>query len=342
MIRKWRAGEALRKRLNSGHLLILLSASLILVLLFRFSGRTDVTFVEMQRRCPVLGTFATYIVIAEEESAGRILSSMDSLARHLDNELGVQGSGELSNLNMRGYALIPELSSDMRILLEESFFISSVTDSLFDPAMGVLVNTWGFPLDPHLPGSSEIDSALAMSGLKNIRICGDTLFLENGALLDFGAVAKGYTADRIYHHAREHGAAAALVEIGGEIRCGTDSSTGRLWRIAIRDPRGDEIYEVLELENGAVATSGDYESYFFDNGVRLCHILDPRTGFPETGVASATVVCSDAASGDALATALSVGGTDIAEALPDSLFRLIIVMSENEAGDIVDWRRGEL
>ncbi|MCD4702372.1 MAG: FAD:protein FMN transferase, partial [Candidatus Aegiribacteria sp.] len=297
---------------------------------------------EMKNRTPVLGTFATYIVIAESENAGLILSSMDSLARYLDNELGVFGNGELSDLNMRGYALIPELSPDLLNLLEKSLFISSITDSLFDPAMGVLVNTWGFPHAPHLPDSADIDSALALSGLSNLRISGDTLLLCNGTLLDFGAIAKGYTADRIYTLAREMGAGAALVEIGGEIRCGGDPETGRLWKLAVRNPRGENIMEMIEIENGAVATSGDYESYFYENGIRFCHILDPRTGYPESGVASVTVVCENAAFSDALATAVSVGGTETAENIPDSLFSLIIVVMEDENGEVTEWRRGSI
>ncbi len=334
--------KPVRKKINSGYLLIILLGSLATAVLIRVFVAGSDKFLEMKNRTPVLGTFATYIVIAEKDTAGLILSSMDSLARYLDNELGVYGNGELSDLNMRGYALIPELSSDLKYLLEKSLFISSITDSLFDPAMGVLVNTWGFPSDPHLPDSADIDIALSASGLSNVRISGDTLLLSSGTLLDFGAIAKGYTADRIYNHAREMGARAALVEIGGEIRCGGDPETDRLWKLAVRNPRGDNIMEMIEIDNGAVATSGDYESYFFDNGIRFCHILDPRTGYPESGVASVTVICGNAALGDALATAVSVGGKDTAENIPDSLFSLIIVVMEDENGEITEWRRGSI
>ncbi len=331
-----------RKKLNSGLLLVILIGSLAAALLVRVFRCDTIELLEMKNRTPVLGTFATYIVIAESETAGVILASMDSLAGYLDNELGVLGSGELSDLNMRGYALLPELSSDLIYLLENSMFIASITDSLFDPAMGVLVNTWGFPSDPHLPDSADINRALASSGLRNVRISGDTLLLSSGTLLDFGAIAKGYTADRIYTLAREMGAGAALVEIGGEIRCGGDPETARLWRLAVRNPRGDNIMEMIEIENGAVATSGDYENYFFSNGTRYCHILDPRTGYPEFGTASVTVICGNAAIGDALATAISVGGIDIAADVPDSLFSLIIVVLEDENGEVTEWRRGSL
>ncbi len=334
--------KPVRKIINSGFLLALLLGSLASAVLVRVLITGSDKLLEMKNRTPVLGTFATYIVIAESETAGLILSSMDSLARYLDNELGVYGNGELSDLNIRGYALIPELSSDLQYLLNNSLFISSITDSLFDPAMGVLVNTWGFPADPHLPDSADIDSALAVSGLSNVLISGDTLLLCRGTLLDFGAIAKGYIADRIYNHSRSLGARAALVEIGGEIRCGGDPQTDRLWRVAVRNPRGENIMEVMEIDSGAVTTSGDYESYFYDSGIRYCHILDPRTGYPESGVASVTVVSSTAAIGDALATAVSVGGIDTAESIPDSLFSLIIVVTEDDNGEMTEWRRSSI
>lgn len=328
-----------RKRVGPGTLILILALSLLAALAARYLNSSDSSaLVEVKSRSPVLGTFATFIVISDSSSAGVILSSMDSLARHLDDQLGVLGSGELSALNASGRAVIPELSADMRNLLDISLMVSSVTDSLFDPAMGALVATWGFPEAPAFPESTAVDSALALSGLSMLHIDGDTLEMAPGVLLDFGAVAKGYAVDRIYLHARETGAVAALVEIGGEIRCGGDPSVGRTWRLAIRDPRGEGILETMELDSCAMATSGDYESWFTHGNRRYCHILDPRTGYPETGIASVTVVSREASVGDALATAIAVGGVPLAERVPDSLFRTIIVVAEDEGGVTSEWR----
>jgi thiamine biosynthesis lipoprotein len=168
---------------------------------------------------------------------------------------------------------------------------------------------------------------------------GDSLLLVRGVILDLGAVAKGYVCDRIYSRARELGARAVLVEIGGEIRCGGDPEAGRTWRLAIRDPRGEGTMETMEMDSGAMATSGDYESYFRQDGSRYCHILDPRTGYPETGIASVTVVSGRASVADALATAIAVGGIPAAESVPDSLFTLIIVITEDGNGSTEQWRR---
>jgi thiamine biosynthesis lipoprotein len=319
-------------------LLLLLSLlAAVSIRLSTFDGPP--TLSEFRKRTPVLGTFATYIVVTDSGSAQRILSSMDSLAGFLDNELGVFGSGELSLLNSSGKAALSGLSADMKCLIETSFLVSGVTDSLFDPAMGVLVSVWGFPDSPRLPDTAEIEAAMAVSGLRHLRMEQDTLYLDPGTLLDLGAVAKGYVCDRIYSHARGLGAASVLVEIGGEIRCGGDADPGRTWRLAVRDPRGEGTLETLEMDSGAVATSGDYESFFCIGGRRYSHILDPRTGYPETGTASVTVVSNRASVADALATALSVGGVPAAEKVPDSLFSLMIVISEDENGATFEWRR---
>lgn len=331
------------RKLTSYALTIILLFTLLIAVLIRvFAAQKQPELVEQRRRSPVLGTFATYAVIAQEESAAFILSEMDSLARHLDFELGVFSEGSVSSLNSRGFACISEMSIDLRNLLEASLLIASLTDSLFDPSIGALVNVWGFPHDPHLPDSLSIQNALSISGLENLNISTDTIRLNPGTLLDFGAIAKGYTADRVFDLALELGARAVLVEIGGEIRCGGDPETGRIWRLAVRNPRLDEIQEMIMLENGAVATSGDYESFIYEDGDRFCHIIDPRTGYPETGVASVTVVADRAVIADALATAIAVGGTGIASSVPDSLFRLIIVVMEDEAGNLTEWRRGEV
>ena len=331
------------RKLSSYVLMVILLLTVLTAVLVRavFTQKQP-ELVEIRRRTPVLGTYATYAVIAQEESAPSILGAMDSLARHLDFELGVFSQGEVSILNSFGYACTSEMSIDLQYLLEVSFLIASVTDSLFDPSIGALVNVWGFPHDPHIPDSISIENALSISGLENLIISDDTIRLNSGTLLDFGAIAKGYTADRVFDPAVELGAYAVLVEIGGEVRCGGDPETGRIWRLAVRNPRLDEIQEMIMLENGAVATSGDYESCIFENGRRLCHILDPRTGYPQTGVASVTVVADRSVIADALATAIAVGGTDTASSVPDSLFSLIIVIMEDEAGNLTEWRRGEV
>jgi len=337
-----RGDRAQRGAISAGRLLFVLLLSLSAAILMRILlSPESSSFIEVSRRNAALGTFSTFIIIASEDSTEMILDSMDSLAACLDRELGVfDPEGELSRLNSSGGASLDSISVHLAEVLRISLLAAEVTDSLFDPAMGPLVDLWGFASSPSLPESASICSVLALSGIENISLGSNSIALAGGARLDLGAVAKGYTADAIYDLALSRGALAALVEIGGEIRCGGMPGTDRLWIIGVRDPRSGGTSDILEMTNGAVATSGDYESCFIDqDGTRYCHILDPRTGYPESGVASVTVRAPTAGIADALATAIAVGGVSLAEELPDSLFFSITVITVDSAGALQEWRR---
>jgi thiamine biosynthesis lipoprotein len=307
---------------------LLLVVSLAVVILFR-PGSGPTGPVELSHSFDALGSYAGLTIVSNSESeASAIVDSLESLIDRLESEASVFGDGPVARLNRQGALELP--TGDSGSILLDLLLLSSeavpYTEGCFDPAIGNLVEVWGFPYHPDLPDSSGISGALRSCGWEHVSLGDDSIFLLDGCSLDFGAVAKGAIVDSAYSRALELGALAALVEIGGEIRCGSSDSFDRTWRIAIRHPRGDGYLEILELPNGAVATSGDYESFFELAGARYCHILDPKTGWPEQGVASATVVCRDAATADLLATAICVGGEDLAISLPDSLFDLIVIM----------------
>jgi len=328
--------------MTAPRLLALLAVLTLAALTFRiFAGREAPALEERTRVTPVMGTFATCIVVAPPGLGEPVLDAMDSLARHLDRELSFfSEDGELHRLNASGAGAFSAMSPHLRGVLETSLGVAAATDSLFDPSLGALVLLWDFAGTPSVPPDSLLEQALSVSGLSRLETDGDSLRLAPGMLIDLGAMAPGYASDALYDLALSRGAVAALVEIGGEVRCGGEPSAGRTWTVAIRDPRNGGVLEVMELEEGAVATSGDYESCFFDDsGTRLCHILDPGTGRPETGVASATVVARACGRADALATALCVGGIPLAERLPDSLFREILLITRDGDGGTSLWRR---
>jgi thiamine biosynthesis lipoprotein len=109
--------------------------------------------------------------------------------------------------------------------------------------------------------------------------------------IDFGGIGKEYAADRVATICIEHGIAHALVNLGGDVRAIGGQPDGSPWRVAIRDPRAlNRAVALLELRDGAVATSGDYERCFAVDGRRYCHILDPRSGMPVTHWQSVSVV----------------------------------------------------
>lgn len=182
------------------------------------------------------------------------------------------------------------------------------TGGTFDVAVEPLVQAWGFDGDqPAVPSDSALAGALARSGWRHVLLESDNLVRKSpGAGVNFGAIAKGYAVDRAVEVLREHGAAEALVNAGGEIR-----ATGGEWEVGIQHPRSpSELLAVLDLQGMAVATSGDYEQYFERDGTRYHHIFDPATGHPARGCQSVSIIASDDVTADALATAVFVMGTE--------------------------------
>ena len=327
-----------RTTLRSGKaLVIILSTALVLAVGYRFINRSKVF--EVSRTFPTLGTFATVIITVESESSQILLDKADSLLSYLDNHLGrFSEYGQLYDLNS-----FFQIQSDTELaeLIRMSHILVAVTGGSFDPSLGALSIVWGFPEPVEVPDSSSINHALACSGWdERVYIGEDSIFIEQNTVMDFGAIAKGYAVDRTYELLIELGATECLVEVGGEIRCG--SSTGRIWHIGVRHPREDTLVGILELTAGAVATSGDYECYFFENGIRYSHLLDSETGYPSGNAASATVVANDCATADAMATAAAVAGPVRAGMFPEENYIGMLIITADENDNCESFQFGEL
>ncbi len=204
------------------------------------------------------------------------------------------------------------------------------TAGAYDPAAGALVNLWGFgPAARHdqagfrAPGAHEVAARLARRAQATPQLdrAGRRLLQPGGAILDFSSIAKGYGVDRLGICLERLGVRHYLVEVGGELRGAGVKPGGEPWWVEIEGvPNGGAGPEaVIALHGLAIATSGDYRSYFDHGTQRASHTLDPRTGHPiANGVASCTVVASTCMAADALSTALTVMGTQAGLAFADA------------------------
>ena len=189
-------------------------------------------------------------------------------------------------------------------LLDFGAELHAQSDGLFDLSSGVLRRAWDFKL-ARLPDPTELGRLLELVGWAQVEWTAPSLRLPRAGMeIDFGGIGKEYAADRAATAMAERGAVHGLVNLGGDVRVLGPRPDGSPWRISIQDPRGPPGATVahLEVPQGALATSGDYERYFELDGRRYCHLLDPRSGWPVAFWRSVSVVAPVCVAAGACAT----------------------------------------
>jgi len=210
-------------------------------------------------------------------------------------------------------------------LIEKSKLYNQQSQGLFNPAVGNLIELWGYheELTPEGPApDAQLIKILVEKNpsMQSITVRGIRVANTNPAVkLDFGGIAKGYALDIIMQHLQNMGVHNASINTGGDLKVIGQGSNGP-WNIGIQDPRGEGILASLTANDGeAVFTSGDYERFYIEAGKRYHHILDPRTGYPAQKSQSVTVVHRNAALADAAATALFIAGPEMWLAIAKSM-----------------------
>ena len=202
--------------------------------------------------------------------------------------------GDINAVGARGGSI--DVDEETAQLLDYAATCHAQSDGLFDITSGVLRKAWRFR-EGRLPAPADVAALLVHVGWQKLGWQRPRLELPAGTELDFGGIVKEYAADRVAMLCAEAGCGSALVNLGGDIRATAPQPGGAPWHIGIRDPRADAPgpphappLQVLALERGAVATSGDYERCIEIDGRRYGHVLDPRTGWPVRHLASVTVL----------------------------------------------------
>jgi thiamine biosynthesis lipoprotein len=197
--------------------------------------------------------------------------------------------------------------------------ISEDTDGAFDITVAPLVNAWGFGYKSGaLPSQQDIDSIRAFVGYQKVKLSGMRIQKEDARLtLDCSAIAKGYGTDVVARYFLREGIKNFMVEIGGEIVTHGVNPKRQQWSIGIEKPVEDslamksELQTVLKVDDIAMATSGNYRNFYYKDGKKYAHTIDPKTGFPvQHNILSATVLAKQCAVADAYATAFMVMGLE--------------------------------
>jgi thiamine biosynthesis lipoprotein len=288
----------------------------------------------------MMGTAITIKVMAPtERHASRIVDAAFDEMRRVEALVSWEDTSDLTRLSDEAPSLIP-VSKDLIQILVASREVADLSDGALDVTIGPVLNLWGRFQQPdiELPSPAAIDSALTFVDYRSIMLDPKGVragLARKGMSLDLGAVAKGYAVDRAIGVLKTMGITNGLIEAGGDLRVIGQRPGGGPWRIGLQHPRRpDSLLVVVEMGDGAVATSGDYQRCFTIDGVRYHHILNPRSGVPARGCASVTVLASSAIMADAWATAIFVMGPGLGMEMLERL--------EGIEGIIVVARNGEL
>jgi thiamine biosynthesis lipoprotein len=209
--------------------------------------------------------------------------------------------------------------------------VSEKSNGAFDITCAPFINLWGFgfnKMDSITP--QLVDSLKKYVGYEKIRLNGRKIEKDDpNIIINASAIAKGYSSDVIAQLLESHGIVNYMVEIGGEIRMKGKNPNQACWKIELTKPIDDntgtlsERQEVVQICEGALATSGNYRNYYIKDGKKYTHTIDPRTGYPaEQNILSATVIAPDCITADAYATAFMTMGLEKASQLGNSLSEL--------------------
>lgn len=246
----------------------------------------------------------TYIDLAVEEiqRIERLISSWDP-------------NSQTSAINKNAGIKAVTVDAELLQLIQRSIGLSRLTDGAFDISYASMDRIWEFDGSmTQMPAPEIISASVAKVGYEKIdlNVTERSVYLkEVGMKIGFGAIGKGYAADKAKALLVARGVKGGIINASGDMNTWGTQPNGKDWMIAITNPMDkSKSYGLLPIKKGAVVTSGNYEKYVSFDGKRYAHIIDPRTGYPATGIISVTVFAPKAELADALATSIFVMGID--------------------------------
>jgi len=231
---------------------------------------------------------------------------------------------ELSRFNRAPTDSWQVLSPEFFTVLQHALLLARESEGAYDPTVGPLVNLWGFGPDQrprHPPTADALLAAKQRVGWWKLKLDPEKhrAWQPGGVYVDLSSVAKGFGVDQVSRYLNRAGVKNYLVEVGGELKARGSKPGGERWRVGIERPDAavgavddiDELVRTIELDDRAIATSGDYRHVFEDHGRFYSHHIDPRTGYPVPHeVASVSVLAKDCMQADPIGTTLSVLGAE--------------------------------
>lgn len=244
------------------------------------------------------------LAVAEISRIEKLLTtfSTDSITFQINENAGIQP------------IVVPKEVFDLMFRCQ---MISKMTQGAFDISYGSIDKKfWNFDVNmTSLPNKEEAKKAVALINYENIILNEkeQTVFLKNkGMRIGFGGIGKGYAAECAKKILKQNGIESGIVNAAGDLTAWGNQENGEPWTIGIADPNKKEsVFSTFNITNTSVATSGNYEKFVLIDGKKYSHTIDPKTGFPISGIKSVTIIAENAEIADALATPVTVMGIQV-------------------------------
>lgn len=282
-----------------------------------FSG-TCVAQETYKRTLKLMGSRFDITVVAENEHKGNayIDTAVAEISRIETLISSWDPNSQTSQINKKAGIEAVKVDTELFELIERALAISTLTDGAFDISYASMDRIWKFDGSmTAMPSEKDIRSSVSRVGFKNIQLDkkNSTVFLTAmGMKIGFGAIGKGYAADKAKALLIKKGVPSGIINASGDMNTWGKRPNGKEWKVAITNPMDkNKVFALLPITNGAVVTSGNYEKFVRFDDIRYSHIIDPRTGYPASGIISVTVFAPKAELADALATSVFVMGKDI-------------------------------
>ena len=256
----------------------------------------------------------TVVAITQLEADKQIAIAIGEISRIEALISSWKPTSQTSNINKNAGVAPVQVSEELFSLIQRALQISNLTDGAFDISYASMDKLWKYDGSmTQMPSKEAIKKSVAKVGYKDIVVDpkNSTVFLKNkGMKIGFGAIGKGYAADKAKKLLISNGVSGGIINASGDINSWGSKPSGSSWQVAITNPLNkNKAFAMLPIKD-AVVTSGNYEKYVTFNSRRYSHIIDPRTGYPAQGIISVTVFAPKAELADALATSVFVMGVE--------------------------------
>lgn len=299
------------------------------------------SFAQVQRQRPVtlMGSRFDITIIARDSAQAEkhIDEVIAEMSRIEDLISDWKSTSQISEVNRNAGIKPVKVDQEVFELTKRSLYFSELTNGAFDISYAAMDKIWKFDGSmKEMPTPEEIQQSVAKVGYKNIELdsANSTVFLKKiGMKIGFGSTGKGYAADKGRELMETKGIKAGIVNASGDMTTWGTKLNGKAWNVGITNPFDEEKYvAIIPLKREAVTTSGSYEKYVEFNGKRYAHIINPVTGYPATGLVSATVIGPSAEMANGFSTSIMVLGKDKGLALIQQFpnYRCVVVTDDGE------------